>query len=305
MPEVQETATGFATDVDISAPTQLDPPPASAQQPGTDSGAQQSKGFMDYVPEAYRSKDWVSNLSKTENPFGEMFKQFDNQISLIGRKNEGLRVPGEGATPEDWSNFHKAIGVPETPDKYEYVAPQVDEKLKPYFATDDNLINTMKEAALRAGVRPEGFKHLTEAFDKYYVAELQKSVEGFNQTMAKLENDFKAKFGDQSNQVLDSWNRSFSGLSAEQQALVKNLDPSIKVVLAEQYHNFSKKYVREGNLNLEMPAENGGMTQAQYGDEYGKRFAALNKAHPGSPEYVEAKRALDNLRSMGEQIFKK
>ncbi|MBX9688194.1 MAG: hypothetical protein K2X27_15910 [Candidatus Obscuribacterales bacterium] len=300
MPEVTQTAGGFATEVDLDAPTQ----PSTAAAPDASNAG--GKSFMDLVPQDYSQKDWVANLSKSQDPVGEMFKQFDNQLSLIGRKAEGLRVPGEGATPDDWNNFHKAIGVPETPDKYEYQAPQVDEKLKPYFATDDNLINTMKQAALKAGVRPEGFKHLAEAFDNYYLAELQKSVDSFGQTMSKLENNFKQKFGERSNQVLDGWKQSLAGtVSKEQMAVIESLDPTVKLVLAEQYDSFSKKYVREDNLNLDVPAQPAGMSQAQYGEEYAKAFANLRRTAPGSSEHLEAKRAYENLRAKGAQLFDK
>ena len=266
---------------------------------------EKNKLFMESVPSDYKEKEWVTKLSQQADPLVEMFKQFDNQLSLIGRKAEGLRLPGENATEEDWKSFHKAIGVPDAPDKYEYIASEVSEDLKPYFKQDDALLATMKEAALKAGVRPEGFKHLAEAFDKYYVAELQKTVAGMNDALAKLENGFKSKFGERSNQVLENWQKSFTGLlGKEQAAVIENLDPAVKVVLAEHFDSFAKQYIREDSLDLHVPSGSHQMTEAEYGDEYARLFAKVRSAKPGSSELIEAKRQLTELQAKGKDIFK-
>jgi len=42
------------------------------------------------------------------------------------QKREGqVRVPGKDATDEDWTKYYKAVGVPETPDKYQF--PKIPE----------------------------------------------------------------------------------------------------------------------------------------------------------------------------------
>lgn len=296
MPDVVETGAGFSTEIDLNSPTSFD----NQQQ---QSGAPASKGFVDYVPEAYRGKDWVNQLSQSQDPMGEMFKQFDNQLSLIGRKAEGLRVPGEGAAPEDWQNFYKQIGVPDSPDKYDYEPPAVDESLKPYYATDEKLIGVMKEAAMKAGLRPEGFKALAQAFDNYYLGELQQTATKTQEYLNRLENDFKQKHGERSQQILETWQNSLNDVSQEQLAVIESLDPRVKVLLAEQFDKFAKKYVREDSLNLGVPSQTQAMNATQYGEEYARAFAALRRANPGSPEYLDAKKAYENLRAKGQQLF--
>lgn len=309
---VNSTPGGFAIDVDISAPT-----PASSSNagsggatPGDAAGGvvangEAAKAWLSKIPAGYEGKPWVNNLAQHEDPMSEMFKQMDNQLSLIGRKAEGLKVPGENATPEDWANFNKAIGVPDKVDGYQYTAPTVPDDLKPYFQTDDNLVNTMKEAALKAGIRPEGFKHITEVFDNYYVAELQKAVAANKQLLDSLDHSFQTKFGERSGQVLDTFQKSIVNLGKEQASVIEALDPRVKVVLAEHFENFAKNYVREDRLNLGTPNVGSSMTEQEYGNEYERLYAAVRNSRPGSAEHSDATSRLKALRSKAETIFNK
>lgn len=303
--EVNTTPAGTSIDVDIDSPTPGIPAPGTATGTvGKTTTTASGTSFVEQVPEEYRSKEWLTNFAKTENPLAELIKSYDNQLGLIGRKSEGLKVPGENATPEDWANFNKAIGVPESADKYEYQPPQVKDELKEYFKPDEGLLSHMKEAALKAGVRPEGFKVLAEALDNYYVSELDKALGSTNQMLAQLESNFKAKFGDRSNEVLGGWQKSFESLPPESKTVIESLDPRVKVVLAEAYENFAKKYIREDKLNLDVPTLGSAMSQADYGAEHAKLFAELRQHKPGTPGHLEANRKMEALRAKGAQLFK-
>jgi hypothetical protein len=296
MSDVTTTPAGSAIDIDIDKPTQ---PPAGG-------GNEASNAFLEKMPEEYRSKEWLMNVAKTADPVVELAKMYDNQLSLLGRKAEGLKVPGEGATEEDWKNFNKALGVPETADKYEYSAPEVPEHLKDYFAADEKLLGAMKEACLKAGVRPEGFKELAKAFDSYYLSALDEQMKGLNDSLNKLETNFKAKFGDRSNAVLENWQKSLGSVVGEEQAaVIANLDPAVKVVLAEHFEGFAKKYIREDNLDVSVPTTGGALTPTAYADEFGQAFAALRQHPPGSAEHVAAQSRLNALREKGKAVFQK
>src|ERR1051326_3864274 len=113
MSEITETPAGHSMGIDIDAPTALQ------QQQPTQVGAQ----FLNTVPDDYKEKDWVKDFAKRENPHAELFKEFENQKSLIGRKAEGLKVPGADAPDTDWQELYKALGVPEKPEDYKYEPP--------------------------------------------------------------------------------------------------------------------------------------------------------------------------------------
>lgn len=305
MDNVTPTSAGLSMDIDIDAPT----PPSSTTTPAPQAAQPATKTFLEMLPEQYRTKERFVNFSKAADPMGELLKSYENQESLIGKKAEGLRVPGEGATAEDWAAFNKALGVPETPDGYQYQAPEnIPEEFKDIFTQDENLLKVMREAALKAGVRPEGFKHLAAAFDSYYLDALKGQASANQAMFEKLENDFKQKFGERSNVVLENFNKSISSLGEEQASLFNQLHPSVKVLLAEHHEAFAKKYVREDSLHLDVPSSSPSMTATQYGDEYEKAFAALRSAEKshgrGSSQYVEANQRLNSLRNSGKQIFK-
>lgn len=300
---VTATPNGFSMGIDLDRPTQLDPPPSAGTV--TPPATQAAKPFLEQIPEAYRGKEWLVNFSKTEDPLGELVKSYDNQISLIGKKGEGLKVPGEGATAEDWANFNRAIGVPDSADKYEYKEPEsVPEHLKQYFQTDEVLLGAMREAAIKAGVRPEGFKHLADAFNNFTLGELDKRHQELTAAMASLESSFKAKFGEKSGQVLETWNKSLSGLGENQTAVLNNLDPSVKVVLAEHFNNFAKKYMREDSLGLDVPNSSPGMSREEYGAKYEELFAKVRQTTPGSADRLKAEFELKQLKEKGAVIFK-
>lgn len=290
--EVVTSATGSSIDINTDAPIQSATPAANQQ-------------WLSSVPEAHRSKPWVESLMKHENPAMELFNQFDNAQSLIGRKAEGLKIPTDASSPEEWKSFHKAIGVPENVEGYEYKAPVVPESLKEHFVTDDNLLNEMRKVALEAGMTQKAFSKITEAFDNYYIKELEKAKASADATMSTLENNFKSKYGDRAPKVLEAWQNSIVSASKEHAAVIEALPPAVKVALAEQYETFAKKYIREDNLGLDIPSTTSQMGEREYAEEYAKTFAQVRGTKPGSAEHEAANQKLRALREKGAQIFKK
>jgi len=51
----------------------------------------------------------------------DLIRSYNEAQKLIGKK--GVTLPGEDAKPEDWAAVYKALGRPESPDKYEYAPP--------------------------------------------------------------------------------------------------------------------------------------------------------------------------------------
>jgi len=316
---VQMTGAGTSIDIDIDRPTKLDAPSSvtSTDTPGaaatgatpdvkTVDATNVNKAWLETVPQEYATKEWVTRLAVHENPTAEMFKQLDNQISLIGRKAEGLKVPEKDAKPEDWQAFNKAIGVPESPDQYEYTPPEVKEELKQFYNQDDKMLSLMKEACMKGGVRADAFPEIAKVFDNYFIGELDKAVTANNQLFEKLENNFKTKFGDKSSQVIEGWKQSFANSGSEATAVIEALDPRVKVVLAEHYNDFARKYINEDKLSLDVPTSGAGMTEAEYGDEYARLFSETRHTKPGSPEHLVATQKLKSLKERGaSQIFKK
>lgn len=291
-PTIVSTPAGSSLDIDIDKPTVTTP----AAQPNAE--------FLQKLPEGFAEKEWVKALVKHQDPVAELFKEHDNQLSLVGRKSEGLKVPGEGATPEERQAFHKAIGVPENLDDYKYEPPTVPDKLKEFFAQDDDLQKAMKAACQKAGVTAAGWKEIAGAFDAYYLAELEKTVDANAQTMNQLEAEFSKRYGDRSKTVLDQWGM-LSKMAPDWAAPVfEGLAAPVKVALAAWADQVAAKYIKEDKLDMASAVSGHTMTQHEYGNEYERLYSVMRKYTPGSPEHVKANQDLKALREKASEIFK-
>jgi hypothetical protein len=102
------------------------------------------------------NRDWIKAVGvKDLDGLAKMAR--DNQKAA---RSAGLKLPGDDAKPEEVEAFHKAIGRPESADKYEIALPDGHE-------IDDGFAGPMKEAAFKAGVPAAAFKGMAEAFVQY------------------------------------------------------------------------------------------------------------------------------------------
>lgn len=62
------------------------------------------------------------NAKQYKNP-AELALAYYNANKLINEAGDKIAIPGEGATPEQVKAFRAKIGVPESPDKYEFKLP--------------------------------------------------------------------------------------------------------------------------------------------------------------------------------------
>jgi hypothetical protein len=101
------------------------------------------------------ARDYIKGLGvKDPNHLAQLLR--DNQKAA---RAGGIKVPGEGAKPEEIAAYHKAIGVPEKVEGYEFAMPEgVTEDM-----LDMNLIPKVREAALAAGAPAAGFTGMAEA----------------------------------------------------------------------------------------------------------------------------------------------
>lgn len=129
----------------------------------------------DYV----KAKGW-----KSQDDIIKSYREAERAIRDSGR----IKVPGEGATPEDIASFHKAIGVPDSPDGYEFTPPVGDDG-EP-LPLDMNLLNPLAKAAHERGLPKAAFEGLVSDFiqlqldqaasiDSTAQAEAQRVVKGW------------------------------------------------------------------------------------------------------------------------------
>jgi hypothetical protein len=96
-----------------------------------------------------RNKMTLDGMKSVE----DLLTHINNQDLTISRQGKGIFPPGEDAKEFEIKAFHKAIGVPDTPDGYTLNIP---EEVQKYYQ-DDELMGEAKVVMHRLGVTPKQF----------------------------------------------------------------------------------------------------------------------------------------------------
>lgn len=92
------------------------------------------------------------------------FKLGEDHQSLKGKLEGMVKVPGEKATPEEVTEFRKAIGVPEKPDGYKIERP---EKMPEGMVYNEVLENKFKEISHQLNLTPSQVAGLYKMYSDY------------------------------------------------------------------------------------------------------------------------------------------
>lgn len=270
---------------------------AQAAQADVDKAAAARDEFQKFVPESYRDKEWVKNVSKAEDPRAELFKQYEHAQSLIGQRS-GLQVPAADAAPEQWKSFYKAIGVPDDTAPYEYkpVEWSDDEKELGEFITStrtEGFMADLKSAAQANGITPAQFQALAAAYDKTWVKHYKENLNDVVAQQKAQEVDFDkqadALFGARKNAVIESGKKLMADVAPDLKERLKGLDNNAILVLSAVLDGIRTKYIKEDGFNQ------GGAASAdslQAMREEGRRLMAdpaySNVMHANHQQAVEA-----------------
>lgn len=212
--------------------------------------------FTKFIPEEYKTKEWVQNIAKSANPQVELFKQFESAQSMIG-KNSALVPPGDNATAEQIANYHKAIGVPEDITGYKYDGLKAEGDDKKYVdaingSRTDAFMVDLKTAAKTVGITPKQFSQLAEAYDKAVISHSKESLRQAALDTSALEEDFQSRvtklFGDKTQAVMAQGSNLIKQcVDPSLQPALARMDNETLAVLASFAHGFANKYIREDN----------------------------------------------------------
>lgn len=115
------------------------------------------------------NRDWLK--SKGFKSLDDVAKSYRAAEQAIHDKGS-IKVPGEGAKPEEIAAFNKAIGVPENAEGYAIELPEGVKEDE----IDMELINPLKDQALAAGIPAKGFQALIGGVIKHQMDQLQASA---------------------------------------------------------------------------------------------------------------------------------
>lgn len=151
------------------------------------------EGWTNHLPEELRADSLrATNFRSVE----ELTKGFINAQKMIGRR--GVFVPSEKSTPEEISEFRRALGVPETPEGYE----AKPEQLPPGIDWNDDLAKPFLDIAHKHNIPKAAMKDLVAMhveIEKYrgQAMEQQTHMEAersFTEGTQELQNTWRGDF---------------------------------------------------------------------------------------------------------------
>jgi hypothetical protein len=217
----------------------------------SDGSGKEKFNFDSIIPQDQKEKEWVKNISKSEDPVSELFKKVDNLEALTQRP----RVPDENATPEQRKAFYKSIGVPESIKGYEYAPEEWTPEDKPYADKlkeykPDAVVNPIKEEAMAAGVSKEAWERLEKKWDKITVDQLKANAAAgkaqevdYDQTMTKMYGEEKMAVQDRGSKLLSQFGR------VEHKAILATLNNQQLAAVAGSFSDFYKATTKEDTFN--------------------------------------------------------
>lgn len=123
-----------------------------------------------------------------------LVKMITDNMTAARAKTEGLlKVPGAEATPEEVAAYHKALGVPDTPDGYEIKPP---EKMPDGVAFDEAQATAFKSVAKEIGLTPAQVAKLSAWQIEQVGAGAAKSRESIAAVIAAEKVELEQAFGD-------------------------------------------------------------------------------------------------------------
>lgn len=114
------------------------------------------EGWQDhYIPEDFRGRPCYKAIG---NDIKDIMRHIGNQDIAISRQGKGVFIPGEDASESEVREFHRQMGVPDSPEKYEFVPPKELEQ----FYEDTETLDEVKRTLHKAGITPSQFKTIME-----------------------------------------------------------------------------------------------------------------------------------------------
>jgi hypothetical protein len=278
----------------------------------SDGSGKEKFNFDSIIPDEHKEKEWVKNISKSEDPLPELFKKVDNLESLLGKKQQ-IQVPGPDATPEQRKAFSTALGVPESIKGYEVKpiewAPEdkpIADSLKQY--KPDDFVNPLKERAMEKGVSKEAWEAIEQEWDKQTVKQLKAQQAAGKQLDVDFDTQMTKMYGDQKMAVMDRGSKLLAQFAPiELKGVLAKAPNDLLAAFAGTLSNIYKATTREDTFNTGMgntttTASTGATTR----QELFKLADKLSKMNPMTPEYESlAKKVQAGYNSLPAEVLAK
>ncbi len=198
--------------------------------------------FQNLIPEDYKTKEWVQNIEKTEDPVSELFKKTENLQSMIGKQGAVIEVP----PPEEYV-FKTTEWAPEDKELGDFLTK----------TRSETVMKTMAKAFHDNKIPPEVSNKVAEAYEKALLAENKELIKAAIKAEAaqkELDVEFKDMgvklYGAQYDTVINNGGALIKK-AVEKRPQIKpyldKLDNNALMVLSAALNDIHSEYVREGS----------------------------------------------------------
>lgn len=200
-------------------------------------GTSEAPSFADSVPEAYKDKPYMSKIQDMDG----LYKSFDSLQEMMGKRPSG--IPQENASPEEWGDFYKQMGRPDTAEGYEITFPEGAE-------INQEQLGQFKELAHQQGLTPKQVKAIAD-FDMQRSAAMQEGLSGqqeqyLTEQKTALDKLTSEQFGDRRQEVMDNGDKLvMKYLPESMDEHFRSLDPQSKALMATVLDGITKEYISE------------------------------------------------------------
>jgi len=156
-----------------------------------DSDGKFTEGWLDRLKGFEDSKQILGQFKDIDG----VFKTLVSQQRLLGKKADAVLMPNEKSTSEEWKEFNKRLGVPESPEGYKTAKPAV---LPEGSEWNDQIATKAGEIAHKAGVTTKQWQTILNAFGEIEAQskaeETQREAQEIAQGRKSLAEEWGEKF---------------------------------------------------------------------------------------------------------------
>jgi hypothetical protein len=214
-----------------------------------------SEKWKESLDQSIQGEVMLDNLGD----FHGLMKQFVHAQKNIGK--DKIVLPNDKSTDNDWDEFYRATGRPDTPDKYNFVK---DEAIAEHY--DDAMLSKFMEGAHKVGLNQKHMDFLN-AFENERIKNGLASVQAQKEKyLRELQEASDAKWGTAKEQRIHLGNMFINENTEEgpdRELLLEamgNVGSELQIVISDVFASAAKKYIAEhvaiaGQMNAKTPKE--------------------------------------------------
>jgi hypothetical protein len=206
------------TETQYSVPVDPDAPPAQSWSELLQ-GDQFVDNWADRLPGEL--KEYSKTLSKFKSPGQLMSSYASLEREFSKRTNEGISMPGEDATDEDWESYTRKIGAPSR-DDYVVTRPEG----VPGELYNEDLVERTLDIAAKYGIPAQAVEDLVEAYSDNLQGMLREEVEEETEAAEYVLATLKQEYGHTLNTQIQKAQRAAIavGLDVNNPAIGNNIE---------------------------------------------------------------------------------